>query len=84
MSLNEDERKAFESSLKEAESEGNERIATAFGDLIGKIEELLKKKLTDEEGQPLVEGREHRSAAELASNFNIETLDVRSPDARRR
>ena len=80
MSLNEDERKAFEAALKEAESEGNEPIATAFGGLVAKIEELLKKKLTDEDGQPLVEGREHRSAAEMANNFNIETLDVRSPE----
>ena len=80
MSLNEEERKAFEAALKEAESEGNERIATAFGGLVGKIEELLKKKLTDEDGQPLIEGREHRSVAEMANNFNIEALDVRSPE----
>jgi DNA-directed RNA polymerase subunit beta len=80
MSLNEDERKAFEGALKEAEAEGNERIATAFGGLVAKIEELLKKKLTDEDGQPLVEGREHRSAAELAGTFTIDTLDVRSPE----
>ena len=28
----------------------------------------------------MIEGREHRSVAELANNFNIETLDVRSPE----
>ena len=80
MSLNEEERKAFEAALKEAEAEGNERIAAAFGALVAKIEEVLKKKLTDEDGNPLVEGREHRSAAEMAQNFSIESLDVRSPE----
>ena len=80
MSLTEDERKAFETALKEAESEGNERIAAAFGGLVAKIEEVLKKKLTDEDGNPLVEGRDYRSVAEQAQNFNIEALDVRSPE----
>jgi len=82
MSLSEEERKAFENALKEAEAEGNARIAAAFGSLVAKIEEVLKKKLTDEDGKELVEGREHRSLAELASQFNIETLDVRSPPRR--
>ncbi len=36
MSLTEEERKVFETALKEAEAEGNERIATAFGDLVAK------------------------------------------------
>lgn len=85
MSLTEEERKAFETALKEAESEGNERIARAFGDLVGKIEELLKKKLGDEDGNPLVEGRDHRSVAELVNEYNdvqknIERWDVRSPE----
>ncbi len=80
MSLTEDERKAFEAALKEAESEGNERIAAAFGSLVANIEEVLKKKLADEDGNPLVEGREHRSVAEQAQNFKLEGLDVRSPE----
>ena len=79
MSLSEDERKAFESSLKEAEAEGNARIATAFGELVAKIEDVLKKKLTDEDGTPLVEGQEHRFAAEQAQQFNLASLDIRSP-----
>jgi len=85
MSLTEEERKAFEVALKEAEAQGNERIALAFGSLVGKVEELLKKKLTDEDGSPLVEGRDHRSAAELAHEYNdlqknVEKWDVRSPE----
>jgi DNA-directed RNA polymerase subunit beta len=79
MSLSEDERKAFETGLKEAESAGNERIAAAFGALVGQIEDVLKKKLTYEDGNPLVEGQEHRYVAEQAQQFNLETLDIRSP-----
>ncbi len=85
MSLNEEERKAFETALKEAEAEGNERIATSFGALIAKVEELLKKKLSDDDGSPLVEGRDHRSVAEVVHEYgdvlkNIERWDVRSPE----
>ncbi len=80
MSLTEDERKAFETALKEAETEGNQRIAAAFGDLVLKIEDVLKKKLADEDGSPLVEGRDYRSVAEQAQNFSLESLDVRSPE----
>ena len=79
MSLSEDERKAFEKALKEAEAEGNARIAAAFGALVGQIEEVLKKKLTDEDGNPLVENQEHRYVAEQAQQFNLESLDIRSP-----
>ena len=79
MSLSEDERKAFENALKEAEAEGNARIAAAFGALVAQIEETLKKKLTDEDGNPLVENQEHRYVAEQAQQFNLESLDIRSP-----
>ena len=67
MSLSEDERKAFEKALKEAEAEGNAKIAAAFGELVRQIEEVLKKKLTDEDGNPLVEDQEHRYVAEQAA-----------------
>ncbi len=79
MSLSEEERKAFEASLKEAEAKGNERIAAAFGALVKEIEDVLKKKLVDEDGNPLVEGQEHRYVAEQAHQFDIEKLDIRSP-----
>ena len=39
----------------------------------------MHKKLTDEDGNPLVEGQEHRYVAEQAHQFNIEKLDIRSP-----
>jgi DNA-directed RNA polymerase subunit beta len=79
MSLSEDERKEFEQALKDAETEGNEKIAMAFGEMIEKIEEVLKKKLTDEDGNPLVQNQEHRYVAEQAQRFRLETLDIRSP-----
>ena len=65
--------------LKEAEAKGNERIALAFGELVKEIEEVLKKKLTDEDNNPLVENQEHRYVAEQAQQFDIEKLDIRSP-----
>jgi DNA-directed RNA polymerase subunit beta len=40
---------------------------------------VLKKKLTDEDNNPLVENQEHRYVAEQAQRFNIEKLDIRSP-----
>jgi len=79
MSLSEEERKEFEKTLKEVEAEGNAKIAAAFGDLIAHIEDVLKKKLTDEDGTPLIQDKEHRYVAEQAQRFNIETLDIRSP-----
>ncbi|MBN2023546.1 MAG: DNA-directed RNA polymerase subunit beta [Pirellulales bacterium] len=79
MSLSEDERKAFEESLKQAEAEGNAKIAATFGDLVKQIEGVLGRKLTDEDGNPLVEGQEHRYVAEQAHQFRLANLDIRSP-----
>ncbi len=80
MSLSEEERREFEESLKQAESEGNEKIAATFGELVEQIEAILKRKLSDEDSNPLIEGRDHRSIAELARIFNVDVLDIRSPD----
>jgi DNA-directed RNA polymerase subunit beta len=79
MSLSEDERKFFEKELKEAEATGNAAIAAAFGELVEQIEEVLGKKLTDEDGTPLVRDQEHRFVAEQAVNFKIDNIDIRSP-----
>jgi DNA-directed RNA polymerase subunit beta len=79
MSLNEDERKLFEKELKDTEADGNAAVATAFGALVEQIEEVLGKKLTDEEGNPLVRDQEHRFVAEQAANFKIDNIDIRSP-----
>ncbi len=79
MSLSEDERKLFEKELKEAEGSGNAAVAAAFGELVEQIEEVLGKKLTDEDGTPLVRDQEHRFVAEQATNFKIDNIDIRSP-----
>jgi len=79
MSLTEEERKTFEEELKKAEAEGNAAIAAAFGEMIGQIEEVLKKKLTDEDGTPLVHDRDHRHVAEQAQRFRVDSLNISRP-----
>src|SRR5207253_4674529 len=46
MSLTEDERKKFEKELKEAESEGNKRVALVFTAMIDEMEGVLGKAIT--------------------------------------
>ncbi|MBN2580334.1 MAG: DNA-directed RNA polymerase subunit beta [Pirellulales bacterium] len=82
MALSEDEKKKFESDLKEAEVRGNERIALSFGELVRQLEDVLKRKLTDEDGNHLVENQEHRFVAEQAARFNLDALEIRSPQRR--
>ncbi len=79
MSLSEDERKSFEKELKEAEATGNAKVAEAFGAMIGEMESILGRPLTDEEGAPLVRDQEHRFVAEKAATFKLESIDIRSP-----
>ena len=79
MSLSDEERKQFEQALKDTEAEGNARIAETFGAMVAKIEDVLKRKLTDEDGTSLVEEKEHRYVAEQAARFRLESLDVRGP-----
>ncbi|GAF94010.1 unnamed protein product, partial [marine sediment metagenome] len=69
----------FEADLKEAEAEGNSDIAAAFSEMVTQIEDVLKKKLTDEDGTPLVHDQEHRFVAEQAQRFDPAALDIRSP-----
>jgi DNA-directed RNA polymerase subunit beta len=79
MSLSDEERRAFEKALKDAETEGNAKIATAFGAMVEELERILGKKLEAEDGGPLVHGREHRSVSEEAAKFKLDALDIRSP-----
>jgi DNA-directed RNA polymerase subunit beta len=83
MSLTEDQRKEFERSLKAAEKEGNERIATVFGELIAEIEGIIGRKVTDEDGNPLVHGQDPAYVAEQSEKFKIESLDLRSPERKK-
>jgi DNA-directed RNA polymerase subunit beta len=54
MSLTEDQRKEFERNLKAAEKEGNEQIAQVFGELVGEVEKIIGRKVTDEDGVPMI------------------------------
>ncbi len=81
LSLTDDERKAFEKALKDAETEGNQRIAEVFGAMVEEIEGVLGRPLTDEDGTQLVHGQEHKFIVEAAHRFKniFDKLDIRSP-----
>jgi len=83
MSLSEDERKAFERSLKDAEKSGNEKIAAAFTALATEVEKILGKKLTDEDGNELIHNQEPQFVADQAVNFKVDNLDIRSDDRKK-
>ncbi|QDT01542.1 DNA-directed RNA polymerase subunit beta [Adhaeretor mobilis] len=78
MSLSEDERKAFEKALKDAEKESNEAIAAAFTDMVTQLESVLSKKLTDEDGNEIVHNQEPQFVADQAVAFKLDNLDIRS------
>jgi DNA-directed RNA polymerase subunit beta len=82
MSLSEEERKVFEKDLKAAEADGNENIATAFGEMISEMEKVVGKTLTDEDETPLVRDQDPKFVAEKAANFRISsiTAPMRSDD----
>ena len=83
MSLTEDQRKDFERSLKIAEKEGNERIATVFGELVNEIEGILQRKLTDDDGNSLVHDQDLAFVAEQANRFRHDMIEIRSPQRRK-
>ena len=80
MSLSEDERKAFEKALKEAETEGNARIAAAFGELVAQDRGGAARRSSPT--RTATRWSRTRSTASWPSRpqrFNLETLDIRSP-----
>ncbi|MGB6044055.1 MAG: DNA-directed RNA polymerase subunit beta [Pirellulales bacterium] len=78
MSLGEDERKAFEKELKDAETEGNARIADAFTNMVAELEGALGRTLADEDGTPLTRDQDPKFIAEIAPRFKLDWLNVRS------
>jgi DNA-directed RNA polymerase subunit beta len=74
MSLSEEERKVFEKDLKAAETEGNQKIAHVFGEMIQAMERVVGKTLTDEDGQPLAGDQDPKFIAEKAASFRIEPV----------
>jgi DNA-directed RNA polymerase subunit beta len=79
LSLSEDERKIFEKTLKEAETEGAQRIAAAFGAMVAEMEAVLQRPLVDDEGNNLVRDQEAKYVAEQAQRFKLDAIDIRSP-----
>ena len=79
MSLSEEERREFQKQLKEAEGEGNLRIAEAFAAMVAEIEKVLQKPLPAADGSPLVRNQDHKVVAERAIAFRPDEFDVRSP-----
>ncbi len=79
LSLSDDERKAFEKSLKEAEAEGAAKVAEAFTAMAAEIESILQRPLVDDEGTPLVRDQEAKYIADQAARFKLDAIDIRSP-----
>jgi len=74
MSLSDEERKVFEKDLKEAETEGNKKIAQAFGEMIEEMEKVAGKTLTDEDGVPLAKDQDPKFVAERATQFRLSQI----------
>ncbi len=82
MSLSEEERKAFEKELKDAETDGNGRIAQTFGAMIQEMEAVIGRAITDEDGTPLTKDQDPKFIAEYAANFRLNSVtgNMRSED----
>ncbi len=85
MSLTEDERKAFEKELKQAEVDGNSEIATTFESFVRDLETAGGVKLKDIEGSPLADGQDPKFVAERASTFRLDLIldQVKSDDKKK-
>ncbi len=74
MSLSEDERKAFEKDLKDAETSGNKQIVDHFREMISEMEAALGRVLTDDDNTPLVRDQDAKYVVEKAANFRLESI----------
>ncbi len=66
-----------------AEKEGNEAIAAAFGQMVTELEEVLGRKLTDDDGNSLVHEQDPQFVAERANTFKFDAIDIRSPQRKK-
>ncbi len=81
MSLNEDERKAFEKELKDTEAAENAKIADEYKQMIKALEEAVGGPVLDPStGKPLGRGKDPKELADESERFKLEALDLRSPD----
>ena len=74
MSLSEEERKVFEKDLKAAENDGNEKITSAFNELVEQMEKVVGKELTDDDGHSLGGDQDPKFIAEKATNFRLVSI----------
>jgi DNA-directed RNA polymerase subunit beta len=81
MSLTEEERKLFDKEVKEAEAEGNVKIAEQFRQMAAELEEAVGRALPSHDAKPLGKDKDDRVIAEQASKFRLDfkKLDIRSP-----
>ncbi len=82
ISLSEKEKAEYDKALKDAEAEGNAKIASIFRQMISEMEAVLERKLTDEDGQPLLADHQPAYLVEQAQSFHPDKLDIRSPQRR--
>jgi DNA-directed RNA polymerase subunit beta len=80
MSLNDDERKAFEKELKDTESAENAKIADEYKQMIKALEDAVGGPVTDpSSGKPLGRDKDPKALADESERFRLEALDLRSP-----
>ena len=81
MSLNEDERKAFEKELKDTEAAESVKIADEYKQMIKALEDVLGGPVTDPTtGKPFGRDKDPKNLADESERFKLETLDLRSPE----
>ncbi len=81
MSLNEDERKAFEKELKDTETAENAKIAEEYKAMIKALEDAIGGPVLDPgTGKPLGRDKDTKVLADESERFKLEALDLRSPD----
>ena len=82
MSLSEEERKVFEKDLRDIETEHNEKIAALFIEMIGEMEAVVGRRITDDDDNPYSSNDNIKFLAEAAQQFrtNAITNSMRSDD----
>ena len=81
MSLNEDERKAFEKELKDTEAVENVKISDEYKQMIKALEEAVGGPVLDPStGKPLGRDKDPKVLSDESERFRLEALDLRSPD----
>jgi DNA-directed RNA polymerase subunit beta len=81
MSLNEEERKAFEKELKDTELAESVKVADEYKQMIKALEDVVGGPITDPStGKPFGRDKDPKNLAEESERFKLESLDLRSPE----